>query len=138
QAVELERRAIAKCEQIPDPRVRAVSHNNLAKYLNKTNTPSALAESAYHRLADLTYVLVAGLGESMKTSLRNYAIAFRRAKAAGTAFAAPRLSELLSQPAFRPLAQWLDQRKVNREELQNALDKFLESARQMGESENSS
>ncbi len=71
-------------------------------------------------------------------SLRSYAIDFRRAKAAGTTFAVTRLSDLLSKPAFLPLAQWLDQRNVNREELQNALDQYLESARQAGESDNAS
>jgi glutamate/tyrosine decarboxylase-like PLP-dependent enzyme len=46
----------------------------------------------------------------------------------------PRLADLLDQPAFRPLAQWLDQRNVNQEELQAALDQLLEQARQAGES----
>lgn len=134
QAVELGRRALAMCEQLPNPGDRAISHNNLANYLAKTGTPSARAESASHRLADLVYVVVAVMVESLQTSLRNYANAFRRAKAAGTTFTPPRLAALLLQPAFRPLEQWLDQRGVNREELQAALDQVLEGARKDGES----
>jgi tetratricopeptide (TPR) repeat protein len=134
QAVELGRRALAMCEQLPNPGDRAISHNNLANYLAKTGTPSARAESASHRLADLVYVVVAVMVESLQTSLRNYANAFRRAKAAGTTFTPPRLAALLVQPAFRPLAWWLDQRGVDREELQAALDQLLEGARKDGES----
>jgi tetratricopeptide (TPR) repeat protein len=134
QALELQRRGLAMSEQLPDPVDRAISHNNLAIYLAKTGSPSALAESACHRLADLAYVAVAGMKESVQTSLSNYAIDFRRAKAAGTGFTPPRLAGLLVQPAFRPLAQWLDQRGVNREELQSALDQLLERAREAGES----
>jgi tetratricopeptide (TPR) repeat protein len=134
QAVELERRALAMCEQLPDPVDRATSHNNLANYLRQTGTPSALAESAFHRLADLVYVLVAGMVESMQTSLYNYSIDFRQAKAAGTACTPPRLADLLAHPAFHPVAQWLDHRGINREELQSTLDQYLEMAREDGES----
>jgi glutamate/tyrosine decarboxylase-like PLP-dependent enzyme len=70
----------------------------------------------------------------MQTSLRNYARLFRNAKATGTAYTPPRLGDLLTQPAFRPLAQWLDQRGVNREELQTTLDHHLTTAREAGES----
>ncbi len=133
RAVELQRRALAMCEQLPDPQDRAISHNNLAHYLEKTGTPSALDESPCHQLAALTYQLVAGLLEHLKTSLNNYARGFRRAKAEGTALTPPRLADLLAQSAFRPLAQWLDQRGVNREELQSALDQYLEKAREAGE-----
>lgn len=133
RAVDLGRRALAMREQLPSPDDRATSHNNLAIFVEKTGTPSALEESACHRLADLVYVVVAGLVESRKISLNNYAIGFRRAKAEGAALTPPRLADLLAQPAFRPLAQWLDQRGVNREELQSALDQFLEEAREAGE-----
>jgi tetratricopeptide (TPR) repeat protein len=132
QAVDLMRRALAMSEQLPDPRDRAGSHNNLAIYLAKTGTPSALTESAYHRLAALAYRIIAGLGADLQTSLRNYAINFRKAEAAGTAFTSQRLVTLLAQPAFRPLAQWLEQRGVNREELQSTIDQFMEMARKDG------
>lgn len=134
QAVELERRALAMCELLPDPQDRAISHHNLANYLARIGTPSALAEAECHRLADLAYAVVAGLAEHMQTSLRNLVINLRQAKAAGRVFTPPSLAALLAQPAFRPLAQWLEQRGVNREELQSALNEYLEMARKAGES----
>jgi tetratricopeptide (TPR) repeat protein len=134
QAVELERRALAICEQLPGPVDRAVSHSNLANYLETIGTPSAPRESVCHRLAALVYLVVAGLGAHLQTVLSNYANDFRQAKAAGITFTPPRLAGLLAQPAFGPLAQWLDQRKVNPEELQSTLDQYLEMAREAGQS----
>jgi hypothetical protein len=130
QAITQERRALALCEQLPDPADRAISHSNLASYLDRSGTPSALAEAPRHRLADLIYCLVARLGESLQTSLQNYARAFRRTHAAGTRLAVPRVAELLADPAFRPLADWLRLRKENVENLQATVDQFLEQARQ--------
>ena len=117
-------------EQLPSPAGRAISHNNLAKYLERSGTPSGLAESPRHRLAALLYRLAAGLGESLKTSLRNYAIDFRHAHAAGAVPAVPRVADLLADPAFAPLEQWLRQRQVNVTELQAAVDHYLDQARQ--------
>ena len=57
--------------------------------------------------ADAIYQLAAGLGRDLQTSLRNYAIDFRRAHAASTDLAVPRVAELLADPAFYPLDQWL-------------------------------
>jgi hypothetical protein len=84
-------------------------------------------------MAALAYRVVAGLEAALQTSLHNNAIDVRRAKAEGTASTPPRLATLLAQPPFRPLAQWLDQRGVKREELQSALDRYLEMAREAGE-----
>jgi hypothetical protein len=131
QAINQEHRALAFREQLPDPRDRAISHNNLATYLERSGTPSALAEAPRHRLAALVYRLVAGLGQSLQTSLGNYAIDFHRAQAAGTQPAIPRLAELLADPAFRPLDEWLRRRGVDVDELQAAVDQFLEKARQV-------
>jgi hypothetical protein len=78
--------------------------------------------------------LVAGLGEALKRSLHNYAICFRRARAAGTVLAVPRVEELLADPAFAPLAQWLSKRELPVDQLQSAVDQFLDQARQAGES----
>jgi tetratricopeptide (TPR) repeat protein len=134
QAIIQERRSLAIQEQLPNPANRAVSHHNLANYLERSGTPSALAESSLHRLADLIYILVAGLGESLKTSLHNYAIRFREARAAGTVLAVPRVEELLADPAFASLAQWLSKREVPVDQLQSAVDQHLDQARQAGES----
>ncbi len=129
-AIIQERRALALREQLPDPNNRAISHNNLANYLKRSGTPSALAESSRHQLAALLYRLVAGLGQHLQTSLRNYAIDFRRAHAASTELVIPHVSALLADPAFAPLEQWLRQRQVPLDELQSAVDQFLDQARQ--------
>jgi hypothetical protein len=115
---------------LPDPSDRAISHNNLALYLQRQGTPPALAESARHQLAALIYRIVAGLGQNLQDSLRNYAIDFRRANAAGTEVAVPRVAELLANPAFHPLDQWLRQRQVNPAELQMAVDQLLDQVRE--------
>jgi tetratricopeptide (TPR) repeat protein len=129
QAITQQRRALALREQLPDPSDRASSHNNLAVYLERSDTPSALAEVSRHQLAALVYLLVSGLGHHLQTSLHNYAIDFRRAQAAGTPPAVPRLAELLADPAFRPLADWLRQRQADVAEVQAAVDGLLERAR---------
>jgi tetratricopeptide (TPR) repeat protein len=49
QAITQERRALAKCEQLPDPADRAISHNNLGNYLERSGNPSDLVESARRR-----------------------------------------------------------------------------------------
>jgi tetratricopeptide (TPR) repeat protein len=130
QAITQERRALALREQLPDPADRAISHNNLASYLERHGTPSALAESPRHQLADLIYCLVAGLGQSLQTSLRNYAVRFRRARAAGTELVVPRVAALLADPAFRPLDEWLRQRQVDPDALQADVDQLLNQVRQ--------
>ena len=132
EAITQERRALAIREQLPDPDDRAISHHNLAIYLERQGAAPALAESARHRLAALIYHLVAGLRQSLQTSLRNYAIVFRRARAGGTEVAVPRVAELLASPAFHPLDLWLRQRQVDPAELQAAVDRFVEQARQAG------
>jgi tetratricopeptide (TPR) repeat protein len=130
QAITQERRALALREQLPDPADRASSHGNLANYLEHRGAPPGRAESPRHRLAALLYSLVAGLGQDLQTSLHNYAIRFRRARAAGTEPAIPRVAELLADPAFAPLEQWLRHRQVNVAALQATVDEFLEEARQ--------
>jgi hypothetical protein len=63
-------------------------------------------------------------------SLHNYAIDFRRAHDAGTPLTVPRVAELLADPAFSPLDDWLRQRPADVAEVQAAVDEFLEQARQ--------
>lgn len=130
QAITQARRALALREQLPDPEGRAISHYNLAIYLDRSDAPSAHAESPRHGLAALIYLLVSGLWQLLKTLLRNYATDFRRAQAASTTLTVPRVAELLADPAFRPLDDWLRQRQVAVEEVQAAVDQFLEMARQ--------
>ncbi len=130
QAITQQRRALALCEQLPDPRDRAISHNNLANHLERRGTPSALVEAPRHQLAALIYCLVAGLGQHLQTLLGNYSIDFRRARAAGIELVVPRVAELLADPAFDPLEQWLSQRQVDVAELQAEVDQVLEQVRQ--------
>ena len=130
QAIALERRALALRERLPDPADRAISHNNLANYLERHNTPIALAEAPRHMLAALIYQLAAKLGQQLQTSLHNYAIRFHRAHAAGGELAVPRVAELLANTAFDPLAQWLDRRQVDRDELQTAVNSLFDQVRQ--------
>ncbi|MEK7831079.1 MAG: hypothetical protein AAB401_08340, partial [Acidobacteriota bacterium] len=130
QAIRQERRALVLREQLPDPSDRALSHNNLAIYLERSGPPAALVESPRHMLAALVYRLVAGLGQDMQDSLRNYAARFLRAHEAGTPLAVPRLAELLADSAFDPLDKWLRQRGVDVDELQAAVDELLEQVRQ--------
>jgi hypothetical protein len=93
--------------------------------------PSALAESPRHWLAALVYRLVSRLGQDLQTSLHNYAVRFRRAHDAGTELRVPRVAELLADPAFRPLDEWLRQRQAEVGEVQAAVDQFLDQARQL-------
>jgi tetratricopeptide (TPR) repeat protein len=130
QAIIQQRRALALCEQLPDPSDRAISHGSLANYLDRSGTPAALAEAPRHLLAALVYRLVAGLEGSLQISLHNYVVSFRRAHEAGTLLAVPRIAAVLTDPAFRPLDDWLRQQQVDVDELQAAVDRFLEMARQ--------
>ena len=130
QAITQGRRALARCEQLPDPGDRAISHNNLAIYLDRSGSPDALAAASRHRLAALVYRLVAGMGQALQTYLGNYAIFFRLAQAAGTSLAVPTLADLLADPAFAPLATWLTQRQVDPASLQAAIDDLLAQAQQ--------
>jgi hypothetical protein len=41
----------------------------------------------------------------------------------------PRIAELLADPAFRPLDDWLRERKANIAEVQTSVDHFLDQAR---------
>ena len=52
------------------------------------------------------------------------------AQAAGTPLTVPRVAELLADPAFRPLADWLRQRQADVTEVQAAVDQALDRARQ--------
>ncbi len=130
QAILLGRRALALHEQLSDPSDRATSHSNLARYLEKSADPAERAEAPGHRLADLMYCLFAGLKQSLGTSMRNYAIRFRRAQKAGVDLAVPPVAELLDIPEFRPLEEWLSGQRLDREKLQAKVDQFLDAVRQ--------
>jgi tetratricopeptide (TPR) repeat protein len=128
QAITQVRRALAIFDQLPDPTDRATSHDNLACYLHRSGTPSAVAEAPRHRLSALVYRLVSGLRLDLQTSLYNYVVEFRLAHAAVTPVVVPRLAELLAESAFRPLDDWLGQRGVSIDELQVKVNRLVEMA----------
>jgi tetratricopeptide (TPR) repeat protein len=130
QAISQERRALALRDTLPDPNDRAGSHNNIAGYLERSGDAALIAEAGRHQLASLSYRIDARLGEDLKASFRNYVIDFRRAQAAGTQPAIPRLADLLADPAFDALARWLRERQVDPDELQAKIDQFLGAARE--------
>jgi hypothetical protein len=78
----------------------------------------------------LLYRLSAGLHQHLQTSLGNYVRAFRRAQEAGSELVVPQLGELLADPAFAPLAEWLAQRQVDPGELQQQVDQIMELCQQ--------
>ncbi len=129
-AIAQERRALALCEQLPNPGDRTGSHINLAICLDCSGNPADLAAASRHQLAALVYCLVAGLGQSLQTVLRKYDLDFRRAQAVGTPLAVPTLADLLADPAFNSLATWLTQRQVDPASLQAAIDDLLAQAQQ--------
>jgi tetratricopeptide (TPR) repeat protein len=135
QAILQQRRALALREQLPDPRDRAGSHDNLAIYLEGRGDPADRAEAPRHRLAALVYRLVSGLGQDLQDSLHNYAIDCRQAQAAGTKVSGPGVAELRADPAFRPLDDWLRQRGVDTAQVQAAVDQVLDQVRQAGRGE---
>lgn len=129
QAVSLQRQSLALLEQLPDPSGRAISHNNLAIYLERLGTASGSAESPLHLLASLIYRIVAGLRQNLQISLNNYAVRFRHALRVRAELTVPHVQELLADPAFDSLKQWLSQRQVDSAELQVQVDELLEQVR---------
>jgi tetratricopeptide (TPR) repeat protein len=129
QAISLQRRALALSEQLPDPDDRATSHNNLAEYLKLIGSPSDLAEASFHQMAALVYRLVSGLGQHLQDSRYNYATDLSNGEAAPMELAVPRLADLLADPVFHPLKEWLHQSETDLAEVQAAVDQFLNEAR---------
>lgn len=133
QALVLARRALAKFEQLLDPHSRAWSHGNLANYLGKSGDTLLVREAEKHQLAALVYSLATGLGQSLQTSFHNYTIVFRRALSSGIAPSIPTVASLVSDPAFASLAHWLAERGIPLDQLQDAVDNFLDQSRQAAE-----
>lgn len=131
EAIHQQRRALAIREQLPNPRDRAISHNNLAIYLERSGTPLMFEQSAHHRLAAFVYQLVADLGQDLTIARQNYAVCFRRAREAGTTLLVPRIIDILADRAFHPLAEWLQGRGVSVEEVQRQVDEALKVAQQL-------
>lgn len=129
-AVDQARRSLTRRSQLPQIADRASAHNNLANYLNNHHDSLDHREANLHRLAGLCYVTVLGKGVEIRVASQNFRELFRRAHAAGTEPTIPRLSDLLADPAFDSLKTWLESRQVDLDELQAAIDQFLDKARQ--------
>jgi tetratricopeptide (TPR) repeat protein len=129
QAITQERHSLALRDTLPDPSARAVSHNNIARYLLRSGDAATIAEAGRHSFASLSYSLSSELYEDLRIDFANYVIIFRRAQAGGTQPVIPRLADLLADPAFDALARWLREREVDTDELQASIDQFLETAR---------
>lgn len=129
QAITQERHALAVREQLPHPTERAISHNNLAIYLARRGNPPDTYASTCHRLAALIYSLFGDASETLKTSLHNYGVLFRRAHASGVQLPIPSFADLLADPAFFALEQWLRQRNVDVVQLQAEVDELLDQVR---------
>jgi tetratricopeptide (TPR) repeat protein len=129
QAINQQRRALALFERLPNPVDRAGSHINLASFFASNGAAPSLVESSRHQLAALAYCLVAKLGGKLEALFHNYAVDFQLARDVGTEPEITRLADLLADPAFHPLDLWLRQRQANLDELQAAIDQFLDHIR---------
>lgn len=129
QAIQQQRRALAMRERLPDPRNRAISHSNLGSCLDRSGKRQDRTEAPLHQLAALLYRIDAKL--DLRISLRNYAADYGRAKTAGTVVTVPRVTELLAEPAFDSLKQFLGKRQTDLQQLQAAVDAALDAARRI-------
>jgi hypothetical protein len=114
--------ALAICNQLPDPEGRAACHSNIALCLVRTGDPDVSSEADRHRLAALIYCSVSGFREYLHKYFAHYIMAFRLAAARGMPPSVPRVSELVIDPMFHPLSEWLRQRNVDLDELQAQVD----------------
>jgi tetratricopeptide (TPR) repeat protein len=119
------RRALAILNQVPDPFARAISHANLGIYLKLGGNPQFATEASRHSLAALVYRLVSGLQDALQRSLSGYASDFREAKKRGAPLQIPPIHDLVTDPMFRPLSEWLQQRNIGVDTLQTAVDNIL-------------
>ena len=87
----------------------------------------ALPEAARHRIAALTYALAADLPQRIETIAVSYAI---DVKAKRSELGMVPLPELLAQPAFGILAQWLKEKRADLSDLQAQIARFFEASRQ--------
>jgi hypothetical protein len=122
----LERQALAVCNRLPDPSDRAISHANLAAYLEKLGRADRWPQ---HDLAAVVYLLSAGHGQHVRTWLHNLANRIRRAAAAGGRYELPRRADLLARSAFAPLATWLAANQIDLDQLQAGIDQLVEQTR---------
>ncbi|MBV7333852.1 tetratricopeptide repeat protein [Chloroflexi bacterium TSY] len=119
QAVTLAEQALTVHNRLPDPSNRAMSHGNLSNYLHKQGNHE---ESVRHQLASGIYFFTSGYQQYFQQWMSNLAIHIRMAAESAESYELPQLAEVLAQPAFQALAQWLDDRQVDLVALQGQID----------------
>ncbi|MGZ8222533.1 MAG: CHAT domain-containing protein [Methylobacter sp.] len=121
QAIALERQALALRERLEVPQDRAISHGNLANYLAKADDYPACAA---HRLAQIIYCFVTGHRQDLTTALSNHAISAKQAAEAGISYRLPLLQDLVRQPEFAVLRDFIQASGQSIEALQAAVDEL--------------
>jgi len=122
QAIAIERQALALFEYLDAPQDRETSHGNLATHLAKTGDYPGCAA---HRLSNIIYCLVTGHWQELKRALSNHPIVIKLAAEAGASYRLPLLQDLVRQPEFAVLRDFIQARGKSIEALQAAVDELL-------------
>lgn len=109
-------------ERLDDPQDRAISHGNLTNYLAKASDYPACAA---HRLAQIIYCFVTGHRQDLKTALSNHAISAKQAAEADISYRLPLWQDLVRQPEFAVLRDFIQARGQSIAALQAAVDELL-------------
>jgi tetratricopeptide (TPR) repeat protein len=125
EAIALARQALGVRNTLPNPANRGCSHESLGVYLQRADQTVV---AVVHQLAAGAYYLVVGLGDYLATWRHNLGIYARRALASDQRYTLPRLEDVLAQPAFAALRQFLDSRGVDRAALQAQIDQMVDQA----------
>jgi len=129
QAIIQSRRSLALFDTLPSPADRSAAHSALASYLRRSGEALATTEAARHRLAGLVYAIVTGHGLRFQEAIQAYIVEFR-SQVIDPAPAIPTVAELLAEPQFQPLNEWLRERAADVSGLQALVDQMLELAQQ--------
>jgi len=121
KAIDLSRQVLLLYNSYSDPIDRARSHCNLAWYLGETGN---LHEAARHQLADIIYCHVSGHRQSLMSAIANLIEFNTRATQAGHRYKLPRLADLLADPEFNALKQFLTSRNIDFDDLQASIDAY--------------
>jgi hypothetical protein len=116
-AIALARQALSIMNALPQTSDRSTTHATLALLLRDQGDLDA---GARHALAELVYTVVSGRG--LNFTLHNLRVALKRHPDA-VPFA--RLAELLADPEFAPVRDFLDERQIDTEALQGEIDRLV-------------
>ncbi len=119
QAVSLQRRALALVSALPDPESRGVSHHNLGLYLGLVGDHAGMAA---HELAAVLYMVASGHVQHVQHWADVHARRILQARHAGWIHELPKVRDLLGQPSFAALAEWLAAQQVDSTQAQEVVD----------------